>query len=142
MPATAPGPWIRPRFEDPTPAEARHFTTHQTWNLLGLLLKRSDFPVDIVFGEVLIPDADDWGYDPPRYLTVARVRLAAGRLNRMTYDDLIRDVDHNELAAAEVYPRIWDSSASQEWARDLFVPLAEFFQAAASAEHAMVIRLD
>lgn len=128
--------------EETAPAEARHFTTHQTWNLLGFLLKRSDFPVDIVFGEELIPDADDWGYEPPRYLTVDRVRLAADRLNQMSYDDLIRDVDHNELSAAEVYPQIWDSPASLEWASDLFVPLTEFFQAAASSGHAIVIWLD
>ncbi|MFI5530133.1 YfbM family protein [Kitasatospora sp. NPDC051853] len=128
--------------EETAPADARHFTTHQTWNLLGFLLKRSDFPVDIVFGEELIPEADDWGYEPPRYLTVDRVRLAADSLNRMTYDDLIHGVDHNELTAAEVYPQIWDSPTSLEWARDLLVPLTEFFQAAASAEHAMVIWLD
>ncbi|MFE2911953.1 YfbM family protein [Kitasatospora indigofera] len=128
--------------EETAPAEARHFTTHQTWNLLGFLLQRSAFPVDIVFGEEPVPEADDWGYGPPRYLTADRVRLAAGRLNRMTYDDLVHGVDHNELATAEVYPRIWDSPTSLDWARDLFVPLTEFFRAAASAEDAMVIWLD
>lgn len=98
------------------PAEARHFTTHQTWNLLGFLLKRSAFPVDIVFGEEPVPEADAWGYEPPRYLTAERVRLAADRLDRMTYDELIRGVDHAELASAEVYPQIWDSPTSLEWA--------------------------
>lgn len=128
--------------EETEPAEARHFTTHQTWNLLGFLLKRSAFPVDIIFGEELIPEADGWGYEPPRYLTVDRVQLAAGRLHGMDYDELIHGVDHAELAAAEVYPRTWDSPASLEWARDLFTPLTEFFEAAASADHAMVIWLD
>ncbi|MFG2342450.1 YfbM family protein [Streptomyces yangpuensis] len=125
-----------------TPAEARHFTTHQMWNLLDFLLKRSLLPVDIVYGEELIPEADDWGYGPPRYVTPDRVRLAADALTRMTYDRLIQGVDHSELAAAEVYPQIWDSPTSLDWARDLFTPLTEFFRAAASDGHALVIWLD
>ncbi|MFE7094301.1 YfbM family protein [Streptomyces erythrochromogenes] len=125
-----------------TPAEARHFTTHQTWNLLDFLLKRSAFPVDIVRGEEPFAEADDWGYGPPRYVTADRVRLAADTLTQMTYDQLIRSIDHCELAAAEIYPRIWDSPTSLDWARDLFTPLTEFFQAAAADGHSMVIWLD
>ncbi|MGW2276276.1 YfbM family protein [Streptomyces yangpuensis] len=128
--------------DETAPAEARHFTTHQTWNLLDFLLKRSLFPVDIVYGEVPLPEADDWGYGPPRYVTADRVRLAADALTGMTYDQLIRGVDHSGLAAAEIYPQIWDSPTSLDWARDLFVPLTEFFRAAASDGHAVVIWLD
>ncbi|GHG78748.1 hypothetical protein GCM10018779_58960 [Streptomyces griseocarneus] len=36
-------------------------------------------------------------------------------------------------------PQAWDSSASLEWARDLFTPLTEFFRGAASTGHAMLI---
>ncbi|MEV4943849.1 YfbM family protein [Streptomyces zaomyceticus] len=128
--------------EETKPAEARHFTTHQTWHLLDFLLKRSAFPVDITYGEGSVLGADDWGYEPPRYLTDERVRLAAEKLGRMTYDELIRGVDHAELAAAEVYPQIWDSPSSLEWAGDVFPALTEFFQAAASADHAILIWLD
>ncbi|MFD4702503.1 YfbM family protein [Streptomyces niveus] len=124
------------------PAEARHFTTHHSWNLLDFLLKRSAFPVDIVYGEEPFAEADDWGYGPPRYLTAERVQQAADRLAQMTYDELIHGVDHTELVAAEIYPQIWDSPTSLEWARDLFARLADLFQAAASADHAMVLWLD
>ncbi|WP_225828768.1 YfbM family protein [Streptomyces naphthomycinicus] len=124
------------------PAADRHFTTHQTWNLLDFLLKRSAFPVDIVHGEEPFAEADDWGYGPPRYVTADRVRLAADTLTQMTYDQLIQGIDHFELAAAEIYPQIWDSPTSLDWARDLFIPLTEFFQAAASDGHAMVLWLD
>ncbi|MEV5758390.1 YfbM family protein [Streptomyces tendae] len=125
-----------------TPAEARHFTTHKTWHLLDFLLKRSVFPVDIVHGEEPFAETDDWGYGPPRYVTAGRVRLAADTLTQMTYDQLVQGVDHSELAAAEIYPQIWDSPTSLGWARDLFTPLTEFFHAAASDGHAMVIWLD
>ncbi|MFG3264603.1 MULTISPECIES: YfbM family protein [Streptomyces] len=126
---------------DPAPAEARHFTTHQTWHMLGFLLRRSAFPVDIVHGEETLL-ADDWGYEPPRYLTPDRVRLAADALHRTTYDQLIQGVDPSELAKAEIYPDIWDSPDSLEWAGDLFTPLTEFFRGAASTGHAMLLWID
>ncbi|MFJ9061846.1 hypothetical protein [Streptomyces sp. NPDC102409] len=47
-----------------------------------------------------------------------------------------------ELAAAEICPQVWDSPVSLEWGRDLFPSLAEFFQAAASADHAVANWLD
>ncbi len=122
------------------PAEARHFTTHQTWHLLSFLLQRSAFPVDVVHGEEPLA-SDDWGYGPPQYLTPERVQLAADTLHRTTYDQLIQGVDPSELAKAEVYPQIWDSPASLEWASDLFTPLTAFFCGAASAGHAMLIRI-
>ncbi|MEU6212165.1 YfbM family protein [Streptomyces sp. NPDC047023] len=134
---------IQDSQDDETPlAEARHFTTHQTWNMLDFLLKRSVFLVDIVHGEEALPKADDWGYGPPRYVTADRVRLAADALTRMTYDQLIQGVDHGELTTAEVYPQIWDSPTSLDWARDLFAALTKFFEAAAADGHAMVIWLD
>ncbi|MGW4977065.1 hypothetical protein [Streptomyces mirabilis] len=37
--------------------------------------------------------------------------------------------------------RLPASSASPEWARDLFTPLTVFFPAAASADHAMLVWL-
>lgn len=126
---------------EPAPAGARHFTTHQTWHLLGFLLQRSAFPVDIVHGEESLA-ADDWGYGPPRYLAPERVRLAADVLDRTTYDQLVQGVDPSELTKAEIYPQIWDSPASLEWARDLFTSLTEFFRGAASTGHAMLIWID
>ncbi|MFE1233737.1 YfbM family protein [Streptomyces sp. NPDC058745] len=126
---------------EPAPAEARLFTTHQTWHLLGFLLQRSAFPVDIVHGEEpLAPE--DWGYGPPQYLTPERVRLAADILHRTTYEQLIQGVDPSELTKAEIYPQIWDTPASLEWAGDLFTPLTEFFGGAASTGHAMLIWID
>ncbi|MEU9669703.1 YfbM family protein [Streptomyces bobili] len=129
------------QVSEPAPAEARHLTTHQTWHMLGFLLQRSAFPVDIVHGEETLA-ADDWGYEPPRYLTPDRVRLAADALQRTTYDQLIQGVDPSELTKAEIYPDIWDSPDSLEWAGDLFTPLTEFFRGAASAGDAMLLWID
>ncbi|MDX2561286.1 DUF1877 family protein [Streptomyces sp. TX20-6-3] len=54
----------------------------------------------------------------------------------------VEGVDPSELTKAEIYPQIWDSPASLEWADDLFTPLTAFFQDAASAGHAMLIWID
>ncbi|MFE7647850.1 YfbM family protein [Streptomyces phaeoluteigriseus] len=129
------------QVSDPAAAGARHFTTHQTWHMLGFLLQRLDFPVDIVHGEEALA-ADHWGYGPPRYLTPDRVRLAADALRRTTYDQLIEGVDPCELSKAEIYPGIWDSPDSLEWAGDLFTPLTEFFGGAASTGDAMLLWID
>jgi hypothetical protein len=126
----------------PSPDKARHFTTYKTWDLLGFLLRRHRFPVDVVQGEESFADEEDWGYGPPRFLTVERVRLAAQELARTSYDDLLRGLSHTELAAAQVYPQGWDSQASLEWARDYYDRLAIFLRSAADAGDAVLVWLD
>ncbi|MFI5527838.1 YfbM family protein [Kitasatospora sp. NPDC051853] len=123
------------------PDSARYFSTERAWDLLGFLLRRSGFPVDVVQGEEPVPGAGDWGYGPPQYLTVEQVREASDGLGRLTYDELIADVARVELAAAEIYPQITDTAAL-DWAREAFAPLVEFFRSAAYAGHAVVVWID
>jgi hypothetical protein len=127
---------------EPAPGDAKHLSTYKTWGMLGFLFRRFGFPVDVVHGEEPFAEAEDWGYGPPRYLPVERVRLAARELGRIAYDDLIRDVDHVELSAADVYPQGWEARGSLEWARDYFGQLTLFFQAAANSGDAMLVWLD
>ncbi|MEV6977673.1 YfbM family protein [Kitasatospora sp. NPDC093806] len=124
---------------EPAPAEARHFTTDKAWDLVGFLLRRAGFPVDLVRDGQPFADDEDWGYGPPRYLTVEQVRLAAEALGGTGYDRLIDGVDPSELAEAEIYPAIWDSPESLEWARWVFPPLTEFVRAAAVDGDAMLL---
>ncbi|MFC1410308.1 YfbM family protein [Streptacidiphilus sp. N1-12] len=123
------------------PHEARLFSTHQTWDLLGFLLRRRGFPVDIVHGEEPFTD-EDWGYGPPRFLPADRVRVAAETLSRTTYDDLVNGVHHQELQEAGVYPLGWDTPASLDWARDRFSLLTAFFEAAATDGDSILLWLD
>jgi len=127
---------------EPPPAEARHFSTYKTWDLLGFLLRRSHFPVDVVYGEEPFAETEDWGYGPPRYLPADRVRLAADALRHTTYDQLIAGVDPQELITAEVYPQGWDTPESLEWARDYYSELTQFFDAAARNSDAILVWLD
>ncbi|MFI2505977.1 DUF1877 family protein [Streptomyces sp. NPDC018972] len=102
---------------EPAPAEARHFSTYKTWDMLCFLLTRAEFPVDVIRGEEPFAEDGDWGYGPPRYLRPERVRLAAEALRATGYAQLISGVEPAELTGAEVYPFGWSEPGSLEWGR-------------------------
>ncbi|MFI5756425.1 YfbM family protein [Streptomyces sp. NPDC051569] len=126
---------------DVAPADARQLTTHKAWHAVAFLLERAGFPVDIVHGEQAFTD-EDWGYGPAKYLDTDQVKLAAQTLARLPFDDLVRDVDPAQLAAAQIYPQHWDEAGALEWVRGWFDPLAPFFGAAAQAGEAVLVWLD
>jgi hypothetical protein len=127
---------------DLPPGKARHITTHKAWQAIAFLLERAGFPVDVVFGELSFAEDEDWGYGPPRYLTVEQVEEAAETLRTKAFDDLIDGVTPADLDQAHVYPEIWDEPDSLEWIRGCYEPLSPFFGAAAADGHAMLLWLD
>ncbi|MFF4861653.1 YfbM family protein [Streptomyces sp. NPDC002405] len=133
---------------EPAPAEARHFSTYKTWDMLGFLLERAEFSVDVIHGEEPFAEDEDWGYGPPRYLRPERVRLAGEALRATTYTQLISGVDPAELTNAEVYPLAgayplgWSEPGVLEWARHWYDGLTQFFEAAARANDAVLVWLD
>ena len=133
---------------EPVPTEARHFSTSKTWDMLGFLLTRADFPVDVIQGEEPFAEDEDWGYGPPRSLRSERVRLAARALLATTYDQLVSGVTPADLTKADVYPLAgayplgWDEPGALEWGRHWYDGLTQFFEAAAVADDAMLVWLD
>ncbi|MFJ9797767.1 YfbM family protein [Streptomyces sp. NPDC101145] len=127
---------------EPAPAEARHFTTHKTWDLLRFLLARVEFPVDVIHGEEPFAEDEDWGYGPPKYLRPERVRQAAKALRAIGYTQLTGGVEPAELTHAEVYPLGWTDPGALEWGRPSYEGLTRFFEAAARADDAMLVWLD
>ncbi|SEQ01255.1 YfbM family protein [Streptomyces radiopugnans] len=127
---------------EPALAEARHFSTYKTWDLLRFLLARADFPVNVIHGEEPFAEDEGWGYGPPRYLRPERVRLAAQALRTTPYDQLISGVDPADLTKAEVYPLGWEEPGALEWGRHWYDGLTQFFEAAAAADDAMLVWLD
>ncbi|MEV3968153.1 YfbM family protein [Streptomyces sp. NPDC050698] len=127
---------------EPAPAEARHFSTYKTWDMLRFLLARAEFPVNVIHGEEPFAEDEDWGYGPPRYLQPERVQLAAEALRATSYAQLISGVEPAELTIAEVYPLGWSEANSLEWGRPWYDGLTQFFDAAARADDAMLVWLD
>ncbi|MFF8714145.1 YfbM family protein [Streptomyces sp. NPDC015184] len=127
----------------PAAPEARCHDTDKTWHALDFLLRRIDFPVDIVHGEEEIPGAEGWGYEPPRYLTPERVRVAAEALAATPHEALTEGVSSAELARAEIYPAaVWERGESLDYVTSHYQGLVPFFRAAADAGDAMLIWLD
>ncbi|WP_244942877.1 YfbM family protein [Streptomyces inhibens] len=126
----------------PEPARARCLDVDKAWDALGFLLRRAAFPVDIVHGEQAVPDAEDWGYGPPRYLTPEQVRTAAGALAEMSGASLTAGVGPEDLARAEVYPAIvWERGEPLDYVSGYYDLLRPFFRAAADEGDAMLIWL-
>lgn len=123
----------------PETARARCHDINKTWHALDFLLRRRDFPVDLVHGEGIIPGATDWGYGPPRYLAPERVRVAAAALAVTPGTVLVDGVVPQDLAEAEVYPSIvWARGESLEHITDHYEALSAFIHAAAGDGHAVV----
>lgn len=115
----------------------------KAWDSLGFLLRRIDFPVDIVYGGETVPGAEEWGYGPIRYLTAEQVRTAAAALAVTPSEALVRDVLVAELAEANLYPRIAkDDELWLTYVVDNYEGLIPFFQAAARDGDAMLVWLD
>ncbi|GAB7031058.1 YfbM family protein [Streptomyces platensis subsp. malvinus] len=128
--------------EVPEPASARCLDVDKSWDALGFLLRRAGFPVDVVHGEEAVPDAEDWGYGPPRYLTPERVRTAAEALAGIPATSLTAGVGPEDLAEAEIYPTIvWERGESLDYVTDYYALLRPFFGAAAEKGDAMLMWL-
>ncbi len=150
--------WAYERAQDAADnADGRWLGTDKTWHALDFLLDRYGFRVPIVYGaEPFVdtaedgydeaddedPEAGDWGYGPPRYLTPRQVALAATDLARLTEEDLLRGVDPAELTRAEIYPDVWDRPDELTWAVHCLPDVREFFAAAARDGDAVLCWLD
>jgi hypothetical protein len=138
----------------------RWTSVDKAWHGLDFLFHRLGFDIPLVLGAesfVELPDvepdsdemfdflqnlADDWGYGPPSYLTPAQVVAAAGQLDGLTGDDLIRGVDPAELTRAEIYPGFWDQPDQLSWLAHYLPEVRSFFAAAARNGDAVICWLD
>jgi hypothetical protein len=123
---------------EPGSAKGRRFGSDKTWHALQYLLRRRDFPVDIVEGEHRFESTTEWGYGPPMYLTPAEVRDAAAALAGLSPGDVLAGVDASDLVANDIYPSVWDRPGELDWAVCYLPDTAAFFEAAATAGDAVI----
>ncbi|WP_239123223.1 YfbM family protein [Rhizocola hellebori] len=127
---------------DPAEARQRFLTTHKAWEVIAFLLRRASFPIDVVMGEHTLGDDSDWGYGPARYLTAQEVAQAAAGLAALPFSALADGVALADLAAASVYPMIWDEPEALQWVQHWYEPLPTFLAAAAHAGDSVLVWLD
>ncbi|MFK4243179.1 DUF1877 family protein [Micromonospora chokoriensis] len=134
----------------------RWAATDKVWNGLDFLLDRLGFEIPLALGAerfVELPDSeemfdflenleDDWGYEPPSYLTPIHVATAASRLAALTDDGLVRGVDSQELKRADIYPGPWEGPSELAWVAHYLPGVQTFFAAAARGGAAVICWLD
>jgi hypothetical protein len=64
--------------------------------------------------------------------------VAAAALDALSAEDLLTGVQQPDLAAANIYPAVWDRPGELEWAVSYFDEAKTFFEAAADAGDAVL----
>lgn len=115
----------------------------KTWHIIHFLLhdeplSRGESGVDCVLGGVEL-SSEDVVYGPARYLTAAEVREVADSLDQISFDRLWARYDPTEAERAELY---WsDSLGAEEYVRENYVALREFFSVAGVRGQAVIMWL-
>ncbi|MFR0357573.1 DUF1877 family protein [Streptomyces sediminimaris] len=126
---------------EPAPGEERYFCTYHFWDRLRFLLARAEFPVNVIDGEEAFAEHEEWGDAPPKYLRPERVELAARALRATGYDRLISGAHPAEPTGAEACPHGRGEPGALERGRPWYDGLAQFFEAAARADDAVLVWL-
>ncbi len=123
---------------DDVPAErSRSLDTDKAWDGLAFLIHRVGEPtVCVVHGGQSLTE-DQWGYEPPRYLTPEQVSRAAAEL--LPFDRLAEHFAPEEMN--QVYPQIWHSEDAVDYLRAWYERLVTFFHHAAAERDGMIIFL-
>ncbi|MFB6890653.1 DUF1877 family protein [Kitasatospora sp. NPDC056327] len=122
---------------------ARLHGTGRAWQALDFLLRRREFPVDVVHGEEELAGAEDWGYGPPCRILPDRVRLAADALAALDPGRLTEGVAAADLAAAGVYPQgLWTSEDSLYLVTAEYRALSDFLRAVATRRHGVLVWIE
>ena len=125
-----------------------HVDLDKSWHAIHFTLTGSvwegEEPLkNVLFGGEEI--GEDIGYGPARYLVPDQVRSVATALHAITPDDFAEKFDPSALAAAEIYPTIWDREEASEclaFVQPYYTTLREFYQQASDRGDAVLIYLN
>jgi hypothetical protein len=118
---------------------SRSIDTDKAWAGHDFLLHRAGAPVDVVHGGLRLTD-DEWGYEPPRYLSPSEVATAAAFLAGTPFTALEPHFDPPAMVG--VYPEIWDEGlGALEYLRSWYEPLAAFLGHAATDGDGVIVFL-
>jgi hypothetical protein len=116
----------------------RFLDIDKAWDRIFFILDEWIFPVDVIFGENLLPGPDDWG--PPGYLTVEQVREAAEEFFESGTAPVSTFFATSWPEPENTHPRVsLDHALQMSYVGDYYNALAAFIQAAAHAGDAVVM---
>jgi len=125
--------------EDVPAEQSRSLDTDKTWDAMAFLLHRAGEPaVDVVRGGTPLTE-DDWGYEPPRYLSPDQVSRAASDLDATPFYRLAMLFDPDRMTG--IYPGIWHDHDALTYLRGWYERLTTFFRHAAADRDGMLIFL-
>ena len=125
-----------------------HVDLDKAWHAIHFTLTGSAWEGEeplknALFGGVEI--GDDIGYGAARYLIPEQVKSVATALDSITEDDFAQNFDSHALAAAEIYPTIWDredASESLEFVQPYYSALRSFYRKASNRGDAVLVYLN
>ena len=115
---------------------AIHFTLNgKTWEGEGPLF------LAVLGGEEV---GEDIGYGPARYLVPEHVKAVSAALSAVTPEVFGDQFNPSALAAAEIYPDVWDREGGDglEYVQPFYIALRNFYMAAAERGDAVLIYLN
>jgi hypothetical protein len=143
---------------DPTTVESLIYADHddaepgpaldldKAWHGIHFLLTGSAWEIGEGAGGAVLggePIGGDTGYGPIRLLPPEAVRTVAAGLATLEIDELRARFDPESLAAADVYPAIWDEGAEafDGYLAPYYTHLREFYRAAALNNEAVLLAI-
>lgn len=116
----------------------------KSWHGIHHLLTGSAWEIGEGAGAAILggtPIGGDNGYGPARLLDPDAVRAVAAGLDGVDVATLRARFDPAELAAADVYPNIWDGGAEEfdGYLAPYFTELRTFYRAAAAGGQAVLL---
>ncbi|HEY0639436.1 MAG TPA: YfbM family protein [Pseudonocardiaceae bacterium] len=115
----------------------------KAWHAIHFLLTGSDWTTSPGAGEAILggsPIGEDAGYGPPRLLAPDRVAAVAAGLPAA--DDLRARYDRDALAAAGIYPGIWeDDDDDEQYVLGYYEDLRGLYTAAATHGDAVLLAI-
>ena len=127
-------------------AHDRVLDIDKTWHTIHFLLTgqawEGEPPLyNVVFGGTPLGD-QDVGYGPARFLLPAQVRETAVALAAIPFSSLQQRFDLNRLAAADIYPSIWEDTDRDDellYLQPYYQALVQFFEQAAQNNDAILL---
>ncbi|MFI8523358.1 YfbM family protein [Promicromonospora sukumoe] len=115
----------------------------KAWHGLAFVLQRAGVPAAVVYGDQPVPDAVDWGFGPPSWLSVERVAELSTALGGLDAQAAVDAVPSADLLAADIYPQgVWAQEDGKDYLVGHLKRLTEFFAEAADAGMGMLVWID